>query len=268
VVEARHINQIYARSFQDSNGDGIGDLAGIRQRLDYLAWLGAIWISPIFTSPMADFGYDVSNYYAIDPIFGSLVDFDLLVRDAHTRGLKVILDYVPNHTSDQHAWFVASRASRTSAKRDWYIWRDGNPAGAPPNNWISQFGGSAWTFDQMTGQYYLAAQDRSLELATDREGADHVFLALRNDDPDRHLPVVGDVGRIERPTSFIEPHLARNARPDLPRERCRIEIRRCGVRGADSAVRCDFDTPIGVPDWASSSVIHNQLLATVRAGSA
>src|SRR5579859_6324593 len=151
------IYQIYPRSFQDSNGNGIGDLAGIRQRLDYLAWLGvgAIWISPIFPSPMMDFGYDVSDYCAIDPAFGSLADFDSLVRDAHSRSLKVILDYVPNHTSDQHPWFVASRASRAIAKRDWYIWRDGNPGGGPPNNWISQFGGSAWTFDEKTGQYYL-----------------------------------------------------------------------------------------------------------------
>jgi alpha-glucosidase len=151
------IYQIYPRSFQDSNGDGVGDLAGIRQRLDHLTWLGvgAIWISPVFRSPMADFGYDISDYCAIDPTFGSIADFDLLIRDAHSRGLKVILDYVPNHTSDQHPWFVASRASQTGAKRDWYIWRDGKPGGRPPNNWISQFGGPAWTFDEMTGQYYL-----------------------------------------------------------------------------------------------------------------
>jgi alpha-glucosidase len=151
------IYQVYPRSFQDSNGDGVGDLAGIRQRLDYLTWLGvgAIWISPIFPSPMADFGYDISDYCAIDPVFGSLAEFELLLRDAHARGLKVILDYVPNHTSDRHPWFVESRASRDSAKRDWYIWRDGKPDGAPPNNWISQFGGPAWTFDEQTAQYYL-----------------------------------------------------------------------------------------------------------------
>jgi len=151
------IYQVYPRSFQDLNGDGIGDLAGIRRRLDYLAWLGvgAIWISPIFPSPMADFGYDISDYCAIDPVFGSIAEFDVLVHDAHARGLKVILDYVPNHTSDRHPWFVASRASRANAKRDWYIWLDGKAGGEPPNNWISQFGGPAWSFDERTGQYYL-----------------------------------------------------------------------------------------------------------------
>ena len=151
------IYQVYPRSFQDSDGDGIGDLNGIRRRLDYLAWLGvgAIWISPIFPSPMADFGYDVSDYCAIAPLFGSMADFDALVHEAHGRGLKVILDFVPNHTSDQHPWFTESRASRTSAKRDWYIWRDAGADGGPPNNWVSQFGGPAWTLDPVTGQYYL-----------------------------------------------------------------------------------------------------------------
>jgi alpha-glucosidase len=151
------IYQIYPRSFQDSNGDGIGDLQGIRGRLDYLSWLGvdAIWISPIYPSPMADFGYDVVDYCGVDPIFGSLSDFDDLVRDAHGRGLKVILDFVPNHTSDRHPWFIESRASRTNPKRDWYIWRDGQGGGRPPNNWVSQFGGPAWSLDPATGQYYL-----------------------------------------------------------------------------------------------------------------
>jgi alpha-glucosidase len=151
------VYQIYPRSFQDSNGDGVGDLKGIYQRLDYLSWLGvdAIWISPIFPSPMADFGYDVSDYCGIDPLFGSLADFDALIAAAHARGIKVILDFVPNHTSDRHPWFVESRASRDNPKRDWYIWRDGKPDGAPPNNWVSQFGGPAWTFDETTGQHYL-----------------------------------------------------------------------------------------------------------------
>ena len=151
------VYQIYPRSFQDTNDDGVGDLEGIRQRLDYLVWLGidAIWMSPIFASPMADFGYDVSDYCAIHPLFGSLEDFDRLVRDAHHRGLKIILDFVPNHTSDRHLWFEDSRSSRSSPKRDWYIWRDGKPDGAPPNNWISNFGGSAWTPDKRTGQWYL-----------------------------------------------------------------------------------------------------------------
>ena len=152
------IYEIYARSFQDSNGDGIGDLEGIRQRLDYLCWLGvdAIWITPVYPSPMKDFGYDVSNYCDIDPLFGSLADFDHLIADAHARGLKVVMDFVPNHTSDQHPWFVESRSSRTAAKRDWYIWRDGNDGG-PPNNWLSNFGGSAWEWDEATRQYYYHA---------------------------------------------------------------------------------------------------------------
>ena len=153
------IYQIYPRSFLDSNGDGIGDLAGIRSKLDYLEWIGvdAIWISPIYPSPMADFGYDISNYTDIDSSFGSLADFDALLADAHRRGLKVLLDYVPNHTSDQHPWFLESRASRNSAKRNWYIWRNPKPGGGPPNNWLSNFGGSAWTWDEKTGQYYYHA---------------------------------------------------------------------------------------------------------------
>lgn len=158
------IYQIYPRSFQDSNGDGIGDLAGIRRRLDHLVDLGvgALWLSPIFRSPMADFGYDVSDYTAIDPLFGDMRAFDLLLAESHARGLKVLLDFVPNHSSDQHPWFRQSRASRSDPKRDWYIWRDPAPDGGPPNNWQSNFGGSAWTYDEATGQYYhhafLAAQ--------------------------------------------------------------------------------------------------------------
>ncbi len=153
------IYQIYPRSFQDSNGDGVGDLQGIRSRLDYLEWLGidAIWISPIYPSPMADFGYDVSNYVDIDPLFGTLAEFDELLADVHRRGLKLILDFVPNHTSDQHPWFLESRSSRDNPKRDWYIWKDPAPDGGPPNNWLSNFGGSAWTYDEHTGQYYYHA---------------------------------------------------------------------------------------------------------------
>ena len=145
------VYQIYPRSFQDSNGDGIGDLNGIRRRLDYLVELGidAVWISPIYPSPMADFGYDVADYCGIDPIFGTMEDFDRLLEAIHQRGLRLILDFVPNHTSDQHPWFIESRSSRTNPKRHWYIWRD------QPNNWQSHFGGSAWEFDQQTGQYYL-----------------------------------------------------------------------------------------------------------------
>lgn len=151
------VYQIYPRSFQDSNGDGIGDLAGIVRRLDYLKSLNidAIWLSPIYPSPMHDFGYDVADYTAIHPMFGSMADFDRLLAEAHQRGLKLLLDLVPNHTSDEHPWFIESRSSRDNPKRDWYIWRDPAPDGGPPNNWLSLFGGPAWTFDQKTGQYYL-----------------------------------------------------------------------------------------------------------------
>jgi oligo-1,6-glucosidase/alpha-glucosidase len=153
------VYQIYPRSFQDSNGDGIGDLAGIRSRLDYIAALGvdAIWLSPIFPSPMADFGYDVADYCDVEPMFGDLSEFDDLLRAVHDRGLKLLLDFVPNHSSDQHPWFRQSRSSRESPKRDWYIWRDPAADGCPPNNWISDFGGSAWEWDEATGQYYLHA---------------------------------------------------------------------------------------------------------------
>jgi alpha-glucosidase len=152
------IFQIYPRSFQDSNGDGVGDLEGLRWRLDYIVWLGvdAIWISPFYPSLMADFGYDVADYCGVDPIFGSLDGFDSLVADAHARGLKVILDFVPNHTSIEHPWFRESRAGQGS-KRDWYIWRAGAASGGPPNNWLSHFGGPAWTFDAKSGQYYYHA---------------------------------------------------------------------------------------------------------------
>jgi alpha-glucosidase len=151
------IYQIYPRSFKDSNGDGIGDLPGISSRLDYLGWLGvdAIWISPIYPSPMADFGYDVADYTDVEPTFGTLADFDHLLAQAHARNLKVILDFVPNHTSSEHPWFLESRSSRTSPRRDWYVWADPRPGGGPPNNWRSAFGGSAWEWDEATGQYYL-----------------------------------------------------------------------------------------------------------------
>ncbi|MEJ2747607.1 MAG: alpha-amylase family glycosyl hydrolase [Anaerolineae bacterium] len=151
------IYQIYPRSFQDSNGDGIGDLAGIRRRLDYLQSLNieTVWLSPIYPSPMHDFGYDVADYTGINPMFGTMADFDRLLDGIHHRGMKLILDLVPNHTSDEHEWFRESRSSRDNPKRDWYIWRDPAPDGGPPNNWLSFFGGPAWTFDEHTGQYYL-----------------------------------------------------------------------------------------------------------------
>ena len=145
------IYQIYPRSFSDSDGDGLGDLAGITMRLDYLAHLGidAIWLSPFYPSPDKDFGYDISNYMDVDPRFGTLADFDRLVAEAHRRGIRVVLDLVLNHTSNQHPWFLESRTSCTNPKRDWYIWRD------QPNNWQACFGGKAWEFDPLTGQYYL-----------------------------------------------------------------------------------------------------------------
>ncbi|MFY9935126.1 MAG: alpha-amylase family glycosyl hydrolase [Streptosporangiaceae bacterium] len=158
------IYQIYPRSFADSNGDGIGDLRGIQEHLDYLndgtedsLGVTAIWLSPFYRSPMADFGYDISDYTDVDPVFGTLADFDDLLADAHRRGIKVIVDWVPNHTSDQHPWFLESASSRDSAHRDWYVWRDPAPDGGPPNNWRSAFPavGSAWTFHEPTGQYYL-----------------------------------------------------------------------------------------------------------------
>ena len=148
--------EIYPRSFADSNNDGVGDLKGITSKLDYLKDLGvdAIWITPCFPSPQVDFGYDVSDYEDIDPMYGTLADFDNLVSEAKRRGIRVILDFVVNHSSDKHKWFIDSKSSRTSEKRDWYIWRDGKGPGQPPNNWISEFGGSAWKFDPTTGQYY------------------------------------------------------------------------------------------------------------------
>lgn len=151
------IYQIYPRSFQDSDGDGVGDLRGVTARLPYLKSLGveAAWLSPIFTSPMHDFGYDVADYCDIDPLFGTLDDFDALVKEAHSLGLKVMLDYVPNHSSADHAWFQAALKGKDSDKRDWYVWRDPGPDGGVPNNWKSFFGGPAWTLDEASGQYYL-----------------------------------------------------------------------------------------------------------------
>ncbi len=156
------IYQVYPRSFQDTNEDGVGDLSGIVSRLDYLEWLGidAIWISPFYPSPMEDFGYDITDYTGLDPVFGELPDFDALVAEAHRRSIRVILDFVPNHTSHLHPWFVESRSARESEKRNWYIWQDPKPDGSPPNNWRGQADpdteGSAWAFDEFTGQYYLA----------------------------------------------------------------------------------------------------------------
>lgn len=156
------VYQIYPRSFKDTTGNGIGDLEGVIRKLNYLndgtersLGVNAIWISPVYPSPMADFGYDVCDYRDVDPLYGDLDTFDRLVEEAHARGIRIILDFVPNHTSDQHPAFKESRSSRDNPKRDWYIWRDPAPDGGPPNNWISRFGGSAWEYDEATGQYYF-----------------------------------------------------------------------------------------------------------------
>ncbi|ABC33101.1 Glycosidase [Hahella chejuensis KCTC 2396] len=151
------IYQIYPRSFCDSNGDGVGDLNGITEKLDYIASLGvdAVWISPFFKSPMKDFGYDVADYCDVDPIFGTLADFDRMLAAMHERGLKLLIDLVPCHTSDEHPWFQESRSDRSNAKADWYVWRDPKPDGSPPNNWRAHFGGPSWTWDGRRAQYYL-----------------------------------------------------------------------------------------------------------------
>jgi alpha-glucosidase len=179
------VYQIYPRSFADSNGDGIGDLQGIRAHLDHLAWLGvdAIWLSPFYPSPMADFGYDVSDYCDVDPLFGTLEDFDALVADAHDLAIKVIIDWVPNHTSDQHPWFVDARSSRQAEKRDWYLWREPTPDGAPPNNWIQTWTDDqpTWTLDPATDQWYL-----------------HLFLPAQPDLNWRNPEVVAAMGDVLR----------------------------------------------------------------------
>jgi len=149
--------QVYVRSFRDADADGVGDLDGVRERLDHLAWLGVdgIWLSPIHPSPNADWGYDVADYRDVTEGYGGLAAFDRLVADARSRGIRVILDLVPNHTSDRHPWFLDARTGRDAAHRDWYVWADPGPDGGPPNNWLSVFGGSAWEFDERSGQYYL-----------------------------------------------------------------------------------------------------------------
>ncbi|MFZ1258361.1 MAG: alpha-amylase family glycosyl hydrolase [Candidatus Saccharimonas sp.] len=149
--------QIYPRSFRDTNGDGVGDINGIIEKLDYLVELNieAIWLSPIYLSPQADCGYDITDYYTIDPLFGTMRDMEKLIAQCHERGLKIVMDYVPNHTSDQHAWFMSAKASKHSPYRNYYVWRDPKPDGSAPTNWVSMAGGSSWTFDEASGQYYL-----------------------------------------------------------------------------------------------------------------
>lgn len=153
------IYQIYPRSFKDSNNDGVGDLRGIISKIDYLKWLGVdiVWLSPINPSPMKDFGYDITDYCGIHELFGTMDDFDELLDKLHVAGIRLLLDFVPNHTSDQHPWFKESRSSKNNRKRNWYIWKDPSPDGGPPNNWLSNFGGSAWSYDEQTNQYYYHA---------------------------------------------------------------------------------------------------------------
>lgn len=177
------VYQVYPRSFQDTDGDGVGDLEGIRRRLEYLVDLGVdvVWISPIYPSPMADFGYDITDHRGIDPLFGTFAEFDRLLAACHDHGLRVVLDFVPGHTSDRHPWFVAARSSRDDPHRQWYVWADPAPDGGPPNNWVSEFGGPAWTFDDRTGQYYL-----------------HIHLAAQPSLNWRHPDVRAEMGDVLR----------------------------------------------------------------------
>jgi alpha-glucosidase len=231
------IYQVYPRSFADTNGDGIGDLPGITERLDYVASLGvdAVWLSPFFTSPMRDFGYDVADYCGVDPVFGTLADFDALVRRAHELKLKVIIDQVYSHSSNQHAWFQESRSSRDNPRADWYVWADAKPDGSPPNNWQSVFGGPAWTWDARRRQYYLhnflpeqpdlnlhnpAVQDAMLDVSRfwlDR-GVDGFRLDAVNfgmHDPElRDNPPAPEGGKRSRSFDFQQ-HIYNQSHPDI-----------------------------------------------------
>jgi alpha-glucosidase len=231
------IYQIYPRSFADSNNDGVGDLPGITGRLDYVAGLGvdAIWLSPFFTSPMRDFGYDVADHCDVDPVFGTLADFDTLVERAHTLGLKVIIDQVYSHSSDQHAWFRESRSNRENPKADWFVWADAKSDGSPPNNWQSVFGGPAWTWDARRGQYYLhnflpeqpdinvhnpAVQHALLDVArfwldrgVDGFRLDAINFAMHDPHLPDNPPAVAD-GKRTRPFDFQQ-HIYNQSHPDI-----------------------------------------------------
>lgn len=233
------IYQIYPRSFADSNGDGIGDLPGITAHLDHIASLGvdAIWLSPFFTSPMRDFGYDVADYCDVDPIFGTLADFDALVAAAHALGLKVIIDQVFSHTSDQHAWFRDSRSSRFGLHADWYVWADARRDGSPPNNWQSVFGGPAWTWDARRNQYYLhnflshqpqlhvhnhAVQNALLDAArfwldrgVDGFRVDAINFAMHDPELRDNPPAPATDARRTRPFDF-QLHVYNQSHPDIP----------------------------------------------------
>ena len=233
------IYQIYPRSFADANGDGVGDLAGITAHLDHVASLGVdgVWLSPFFPSPMKDFGYDISEYRGVDPVFGTLADFDALVARAHRLGLKLIIDQVYAHSSDAHGWFAESRADRTNARHDWYVWADAKADGTPPNNWQSVFGGPGWTWDARRGQYYMhnflasqpqlnvhlpAVQEALLDVArfwldrgVDGFRLDAISCAMMDpalrDNPAR--PPTND--RRTRPFDF-QVHVHNQSHPDIP----------------------------------------------------
>ncbi len=233
------IYQIYPRSFADANGDGIGDLPGITERLDYVAALGvdAVWLSPFFPSPMADFGYDVSDYCDVDPIFGTLADFDALIERGHALGLKIIIDQVYSHTSDVHAWFEESRSSRISDKADWYVWADAKADGSPPSNWQSVFGGPAWTWDARRGQYYMhnflssqpqlnvhhpAVQDALLDTArfwldrgVDGFRMDAINFSMHDPALTDNPPAPPSNGPRTRPFDF-QLHIHNQSHPDIP----------------------------------------------------
>lgn len=218
--------QVYPRSFADTNGDGVGDLPGVTAHLDHIASLGVdgIWLSPFFTSPMKDFGYDVADYCGVDPVFGTLEDFDRLVEAAHALGLKVVIDQVYSHTSDQHAWFAESRRDRTNPKAEWYVWADAKPDGTPPSNWQSVFGGPAWTWDARRGQYYMhnflpeqpqlnvrnpAVQDALLDAArfwldrgVDGFRLDAINFAIHDPSLRDNPPMPPGVGKRTRPFDF------------------------------------------------------------------
>ncbi|MEA3066043.1 MAG: alpha-glucosidase [Sphingomonadales bacterium] len=233
------IYQIYPRSFADSNGDGIGDLPGIAERLDYVASLGVdgIWLSPFFTSPMKDFGYDIADYRGVDPVFGTLADFDRLLERAHGLGLKVLIDQVYSHSSDLHPWFQESRSSRDNPKADWYVWADARPDGSPPTNWQSVFHGPSWRWDARRGQYYLhnflaaqpdlnlhnrQVQDALIDVArfwldrgVDGFRIDAINFAMHDPLLRDNPPVTEGPGRRTRPFDF-QHHLYNQSHPDIP----------------------------------------------------